>query len=75
MGKSKRRALLFVQKEIKTYRALALFLSKQETRTPHSTIVEDRARLGRKEILISKTFYEQRIYEAEKLVSELRGAH
>jgi hypothetical protein len=64
MGKSKRKALQFVQKEIKTYRALALFLSKQS--------VEDRAQSERKGILISPTFYKQRINEAEKLVSELR---
>jgi hypothetical protein len=65
MGKSKQRALQFVQKEIKTYRALALFLSKQGA--------GGRARSEHKGILISPTFYKQRISEAEKLVSELRG--
>ena len=64
MGKSKQKALRFVQKEIKTYRALALFLSKRG--------VGDRVRSERKAILINPTFYKQRISEAEKLVSELR---
>jgi hypothetical protein len=66
MGKSKKMALQFVQKEIKTYRALALFLSKQN--------VEERARSEHKGVLISPAFYKQRITEAEKLVSELKGA-
>jgi hypothetical protein len=65
MGKSKQRALQFVQKEIKTYRALALFLSKRSA--------GDRQRSQHKEIRIGLAFYKQRITEAEKIVSELRG--
>jgi hypothetical protein len=63
MGKSKRRARQFLQKEIKTYTALALFLSKKG--------MADRVRLGREEALIGPAFYKDRIKEARKLVDEL----
>jgi hypothetical protein len=65
MGKSKKRARQFLQKEIKTYVALALFLSKKG--------VADRVRLGRKELLIGPAFYKDRIKEARKLVYELKN--
>jgi hypothetical protein len=65
MGKSKKRARQFLQKEIKTYIALALFLSKKG--------VVDRVRLGRKEVLIGPAFYKDRIKEARKLVYELKS--
>jgi hypothetical protein len=64
MEKSKQRAQLFLQKEIKTYIALALFLSKIDA--------ADRVRLGRAKTPISPAFYEERIREARKLVNELR---
>jgi len=63
MGQSKRRARQFLQKEIKTYMALALFLSKKS--------MADRVRLGRKEVLIGPAFYKDRIKEAKELVDEL----
>jgi len=63
MGKSKRQARAFLQKEIKTYTALALFLSKKGE--------DDRARLGRKKGLIGPAFYKDRMKEARKLVSDL----
>jgi hypothetical protein len=65
MGKSKKRARQFLQKEIKTYVALALFLSKKG--------VADRVRSGRKELLIGPAFYKDRIKEARKLVYELKN--
>lgn len=34
MDESKRRAVRFLEKEIKTYKALALFLSKEEIKKP-----------------------------------------
>jgi len=64
MDVSKQQAVQFLEKEIKTYIALALFLSKEgiKQRVP----VED------KEILISPTYYKERMREARKLVHELR---
>ena len=63
MGKSKQKARRFLQKEIKTYTALALFLSKKGE--------EDRVRLGRKEGAIGPAFYRERMREARKLISDL----
>jgi hypothetical protein len=60
---SKRRAIDFLEKEIKTYKALALFLSKEEIKK-HLPVKD-------KEGLIRSAFYKERIREARKLVSEL----
>ena len=61
---SKRLVIQFLQKEIKTYTALALFLSKKD--------FKQRIRLGGKETLLRPTFYKERMKEAKKLVTELR---
>jgi hypothetical protein len=67
MDASKLRAVEFLEKEIKTYIALALFLSKEGIR--------ERVSVGTKVVLISPTYYKSRMREARKLVNELRHAH
>jgi hypothetical protein len=64
MDESKRRAVQFLEKEIKTYMALALFLSKEG--------IKKRLRVGGKSVLISPTYYRERMREARKIVNELR---
>jgi hypothetical protein len=64
MDESKRQAVQFLEKEIKTYLALALFLSKEGIR--------GRVQVGAKKIVISPTYYRERMKEARKVVSELR---
>ena len=63
----KHRAVEFLEKEIKTYIALALFLSKEG--------IKERVQVGNKEILISPTYYKERMREARKLVNDLRKTH
>jgi hypothetical protein len=64
MDASKRQAVEFLEKEIKTYIALALFLSKEG--------IKERVQLGDKEVLIGPTYYKERMREARKIVNELR---
>jgi hypothetical protein len=64
MDESKRQAVRFLEKEIKTYIALALFLSKEGIR--------ECVPVGDKEILINPSYYKERMREARKLVNELR---
>jgi hypothetical protein len=64
MDESKRHVAKFLEKEIKTYMALSLFLSKKGIR--------EHVRVGEKKVLISPTFYKERMKEAKKLVYELR---
>jgi hypothetical protein len=64
MDQSKRHIVKFLEKEIKTYMALSLFLSKKG--------IKEHLRVGEKKGLISPTFYKERIKEARKLVFELR---
>jgi len=64
MNGSKRRAIQFLEKEIKTYVALALYLSKEGLKEP--------VRVGCKDILMTPAFYKERMREAKILVSELR---
>ena len=64
MDESKRQAVRFLEKEIKTYMALALFLSKEG--------IKERVRMGHKEVLISPAYYKERMREARKLINELR---
>jgi hypothetical protein len=64
MDESRRRAIKFLEKEIKTYVALSLFLSKKG--------IKEHARVGEKKVLISPSFYKDRMKEAKKLVYELR---
>lgn len=64
MDESKRQAVQFLEKEIKTYVALALFLSKEG--------IKGRLQVGAKKIVISPTYYRERMKEARKLVTELK---
>ena len=64
MDVSKRQAAEFLEKEIKTYIALALFLSKEG--------IKQRVELEEKEVLIGPSYYKERMREARKLVNELR---
>jgi hypothetical protein len=64
MRETKRRIVKFLEKEIKTYKALSLFLSKKD--------IKEYIRKEQKKVLISPTFYKERIKEAKKLVFELR---
>jgi hypothetical protein len=64
MKESKRRVVKFLEKEIKTYTALSLFLTKKG--------IKEHVRVGEKEVLISPTFYKERMKEAKRLVFELR---
>ena len=66
MDESKGHAIEFLEKELKTYSALSLFLSKRGLRAD--------VRVGKKKVLISPAFYKERIKEAKKLVYELRRA-
>ncbi|HET9791121.1 MAG TPA: hypothetical protein VFR08_07450 [Candidatus Angelobacter sp.] len=64
MDGSRRQAVQFLEKELKTYKALALFLSKEEAKK--------HVGLRDREGLIWTTYYKDRMREARKLVSELR---
>jgi len=64
MDQSRRRIVNFLEKEIKTYTALSLFLSKKG--------IQEHLHVGGKEALVTPAFYKERIKEARKLVSELR---
>jgi hypothetical protein len=64
MDESRRHAIQFLEKEIKTYLALSLFLSKRGIKTD--------LLLGTKKVLISPAFYKDRMKEAKSLVRELR---
>jgi hypothetical protein len=64
MEDSKRRVVKFLEKEIKTYMALSLFLSKKG--------IKEHVRVGEKRVLISPSFYKERMKEAKNLVYELR---
>ena len=64
MNDSKRRAVEFLEKEIKTYMALSLFLAKRG--------IDEHVCVGEKKILIGPTFYKERMKEAKKIVAELR---
>ena len=67
MDDSKRRAVTFLEKEIKTYAALSLFLSKKG--------IKEHMRVGEKRVLISPSFSKERMKEAKKLVYELRKSN
>jgi len=64
MAGSKRRVIQFLEKEIKTYKALALFLSKED--------IKQHVRPADAGILLSPAFYKERMIEAKRLVDELR---
>jgi hypothetical protein len=65
MDEAKRQAVQFLEKEIKTYTALALFLSKEG--------IKERVQVGTDKVLISSSYYKERMKEARKLVNELRN--
>ena len=67
MDKSSRRVIQFLEKEIKTYGALSLFLMKKG--------INERVRAGDKRILLSPAYYKDRVKEAKMLVNELRKAN
>jgi hypothetical protein len=56
----------FLEKEIKTYAALSLFLSKKGVRQQLSA--------GANKVLLSPAFYKDRMREAQKLVCDLLRA-
>jgi hypothetical protein len=64
MHDPKQRAVRFLEKEIKTYAALSLFLSKKGIR--------EHLRVGAKKVLSSPSYYKDRMKEAKKLVYDLR---
>jgi len=64
MDESRRHAIQFLEKEIRTYAALSLFLTKKGIKTD--------VRVGAKKVLISPSFYKERMKEAKKIVYELR---
>jgi hypothetical protein len=64
MDESMQRAIKFLEKEIKTYMALSLFLSKKGIKAD--------VRLGQKKVLVSSAYYKERMREAKKLVHELK---
>jgi len=64
MDESKRHAVQFLEKEIRTYKALALFLSKEE--------IKKHLRARDREGLIRPTYYKERMRDAKKLIRELK---
>jgi hypothetical protein len=64
MDESRQRVVRFLEKEINTYGALALFLAKKN--------IKENVRVGDKRVYLSPTYYKERVKEAKKLVSELR---
>jgi hypothetical protein len=67
MNGSKQRVVKFLEKEIKTYMALSLFLSKK------STLESLKAKELR--VLVQPAFYKERMKEARKLVTELKQSN
>jgi hypothetical protein len=67
MDESRRSAIKFLEKEIKTYVALSLFLSKKG--------IKEHLRVGSKKVLISPSFYKERMKEAKKVVHALRKSY
>jgi hypothetical protein len=67
MDESKQQAIQFLEKEIKTYIVLALFLSKEG--------IKERVKMGGKEFVISSNYYKDRMREARKIVTDLRKTH
>jgi hypothetical protein len=64
MDESKRLVVQFLEKEIKTYTALALFLSRVD--------VKSRVVSGDTGVVYSASFYKDRMKEAKTLVSNLK---
>jgi hypothetical protein len=64
MDESKRNAAQFLEKEIRTYIALALFFSKEG--------INECVQVGDREVLLSPMYYKERMREARKIVNDLR---
>ena len=64
MNESRQRVVNFLEKEIKTYVALSLFLARKDTK--------EHLRVGGKSVPSSTTFYKERMKEAKRVVYELR---
>jgi hypothetical protein len=64
MDESKQQAVQFLEKEIKTYVALARFLSKKEIR--------EHVHTGERGAFLSTAFYNERMKEAKRVVDELK---
>jgi len=67
MDQSKQRAVQFLEKEIKTYTALALFFSKQS--------IKETVKVEVKGVFVHPAFYEVRIKEAKGILNGLRKAY
>jgi len=67
MDDPKRSAVKFLEKKIKTYMALSLFLAKRG--------IDEHVCVGDKKILISPTFYKERMKEAKRIVAELKTSN
>jgi hypothetical protein len=67
MNDNKQRVVKFLEKEIKTYAALSLFLSKKSTRESLHARVQ--------QVLMEPAFYKERMKEARKLVTELKQSN
>jgi hypothetical protein len=67
MDESSRQVIQFLEKEIKTYAALSLFLANKG--------IKERMRVGNKRVVLSPTYYKDRVKEAKKLVNELRKSN
>lgn len=66
-GRFQTHCVKFPEKEIKTYMALSLFLAKRS--------IDEHVRVGEKKILISPTFYKERMKEAKKIVAQLKTSN
>jgi hypothetical protein len=64
MDGSKRRAIEFLENEIKTYIALALYMSKEG--------FKERLQVGDKNVVIGSQYYQSKMREARALVNDLR---
>jgi len=67
MDDSKRHLVQFLEKEIRTYKALARFLEKKG--------IEERAKVGSRKVLMSPRDYKDRMNEAKGLVNEIRKSN
>jgi hypothetical protein len=67
MNDSKQRVVQFLEKEIKTYAALSIFLSRKRTLEGLHT--------SDKQALLQPAFYKERMKEAKKLVTELKKSN
>jgi hypothetical protein len=67
VDESKRRAIQFLEKELKTYAALALFLSKKD--------IQEHLRPRDNTAILHPAFYKERIKEATRLVKDLKKAN